>query len=73
MRSAVCLLSGVCLFFSKASNTETAQSRGFWSENLELVMRSAVCLLFSYKPLRMLKMNAQSKEVWNRYLESNHI
>ena len=48
---AVCLLSADCLFFQIshywASNTETAQSKDVWNENLEYLMSSAVCLLLT--------------------------
>ena len=80
VRSAVCLLSDVCLLFTKshleASNTKTAKGKDVWNENLEFFRWSAVCLLsavcslHSNKPLRGSNTkNAQSKVVCNENLE----
>ena len=62
----------------EASDTETAQSKDVWNEKLEFLrwsvvcLLSAVCLLFSNKPLRGFCSDtetAQSKDVWNKNLE----
>ena len=79
--SALSLLLAVCLLFQishlEASDSETAKSKDVWNENLEFLMSavyllSAVCLLFSNKPLRGFCSDtetAQSKDVWNKNLE----
>ena len=77
-RSAVYLLSAVCLLFTKkaaydASNTKISQSKDVWNENLEFLrwsavwLLSAVCLLFIKKAAYDASntKTSQSKDVWN--------
>ena len=59
-----------------ASNTEEAQSKDVWNENLEFLrwsavcLFSAVCLLFPISSLGASKTeNAHRKDIWNENLE----